>query len=545
MSINSLIIFLKENNQEHELYPTSKSMLQFIYEHMNSNCHGNYGRGKIESILDIGCGTGNFKKYLEEYCAESGNSYHQLKTIKHFAIEKSKILIDRLDKDTIILGTDFNETTLMDKKVSCIFCNPPYSEFENWTKRIISESNCNYIYLVIPGRWKENKEIMQVIEETGSEYKILHTTDFLSDVERRARAKVDIVVIDKRYSKKDYAFDKWFDETFEINNTVIESDENKQERIKTEIAVAENKIDALVTKYNEDFIMYLEHFKAFSKMNDKVLETMGITKSTVKESLRTTIENLKITYWKLAFDNLDEITNRLTTSSRSDLIEKFKEVMQVDFTHKNIYALVIWVIKNAENYFEQQTVDFFKSISEVDNVKPYKSNEKLFKQEGWRFSKWDAIEHKRYKYTLEYRIICDKSVFHSTCYSGSTNIRETNQKINDIKVVCRNLGFEPTRFEAPENYGKKGYVYFMYEGKEQLLFDYVFYKKGTCHVRFHIEFVKALNVTASKILGWIKCKEDIKEQFSEEMAKGAEKYYTEGNFVKLNVNNMLRLSVSN
>ena len=45
------------------------------------------------------------------------------------------------------------------------------------------------------------------------------------------------------------------------------------------------------------------------------------------------------------------------------------------------------------------------------------------------------------------------------------------------------------------------------------------------HCKFNKEFTKALNVEVSRLLGWIRCKEDIAREFPEELAKGAEKYF--------------------
>ena len=128
MSINALIEELKENNQDFEFYPTTKEMIKCIYNDMESG---------YNNILDIGCGTCNFKKFFEEFqAAESKrNNFNYTKLGKYYVIEKSRILLDKLDKDTIVLGTDFRNTLLIDKKVETIFCNPPYSEFEEWTNR--------------------------------------------------------------------------------------------------------------------------------------------------------------------------------------------------------------------------------------------------------------------------------------------------------------------------------------------------------------------------------------------------------------------------
>ena len=209
MSINALIEELKENEQDFEFYPTSKEMLEVIKENLQ------YIR-ECNSVLDIGCGTCNFKKYIPGY--------------EYFVIEKSKILLEKLDAETIVLGTDFHSTLLIDKKVDVIFCNPPYSEYAEWAKKIIWDGNCKYIYLIIPQRWKQNEEINKCIEALNARVEVLGSFDFLN-AERSARAKIDIVKIDKRryfqhYGRNDeledinaMAFDKWFDNEFKMRDS--------------------------------------------------------------------------------------------------------------------------------------------------------------------------------------------------------------------------------------------------------------------------------------------------------------------------------------
>ena len=45
--------------------------------------------------------------------------------------------------------------------------------------------------------------------------------------------------------------------------------------------------------------------------------------------------------------------------------------------------------------------------------------------------------------------------------------------------------------------------------------EYKVYKNGNMHVKFNKEFTKAMNVEVSRILGWIKTKEDIAKEFYE------------------------------
>ena len=242
MSINQLINELKENDQDFEFYPTTKEMIEAIYKYSDGG-----------EWLDIGAGTCNFRKYYNEIGKEHQqiynakyeafrNSYkhnndkfdyslepkdHERGRFigKYYVIEKSKILLEKMDRDVICLGTDFNATMLLDKPVNNIFCNPPYSEYEQWTERLIYEANTKRIFLVIPERWKDSEKIQTAIKKTKSFVTSLGSFDFLH-AERQARAKVEVIKITKENAEryrdlKEYnetAFDRWFDDTFKMRD---------------------------------------------------------------------------------------------------------------------------------------------------------------------------------------------------------------------------------------------------------------------------------------------------------------------------------------
>lgn len=85
-----LVLELKEAGQDFEFYPTTDEMLAEAYKALESVC------GYHKSVLDIGCGTCNFKRYIER----KGGS------VEYFGIEKSDILIGKLPYDVFVLGTD-------------------------------------------------------------------------------------------------------------------------------------------------------------------------------------------------------------------------------------------------------------------------------------------------------------------------------------------------------------------------------------------------------------------------------------------------------
>lgn len=534
----NLIKQLKDNGQDYEFYPTTREMVRCIFEHALRHAHHN--NKTFGDVLDIGCGTCNFLTHLQDIYAAYHKEYPNDTRCKgisqYYVIEKSRILIDRLPASAIVLGVDFHENTLIDKKVDTIFCNPPYSEYEDWTARIIRESVCNDIYLIIPQRWKNSDKIkaaIATIGEThrawrGGEVKTVQTVtvigsfDFL-DAERAARAKVDIIHIDKSHRESSSGFDVFFDDVFPMgakeDKTDFQSAEYK-EGMKNELLTGKNKIEILCKGYAEAQRTLFEHFRVICGLDADILETIGVRKENVKKALKQKFEGLKSMYWHLAFDCLDQITSRLTSTSRSDLLFKFDKLLTIDFNAENVYSLVIWVIKNANKYYKSQMIDFFERMSDPDNIKNYKSNQKVFVK-----NRWGYCNEKHSHYTLDYRIVCGRHSLPSardSYHCHPTIEQQMEYKIADVITVARNLGFEVGETIYPERYGAKGHV-MMPDGTE--LFEFKLFMNDNVHLKFNKEFIKALNVEVSRELGWIHSREDIAREFTPEMAAGAEQYF--------------------
>ncbi|MBR1951463.1 MAG: DUF4942 domain-containing protein [Lentisphaeria bacterium] len=555
MSTATLVKQLKEAGEDFEFYPTTKEMVRCIWEHTKNRVRKSpYDRacGNFGDVLDIGCGTCNFKRWIDEinkplekvdgrYRGDERIDRSECATIsKYYVIEKSRILLDKLDAETIVLGTDFHENTLIDKPVDTIFCNPPYSEYEEWAARIIKESVCSYIYLIIPERWKNSEKIRLALKTVTAPYnrytnqfdekkkaEVIGSFDFL-DAERSARAKVDIVFIDKSDTKEGKGFDTFFDEVFGGMEEKTEKSEwqeaqEKVDDLKAELATGKNKIEILCNGYAAAQQKLFEHFKVITNLDADILQTIGIQKAKVKEALKSKFSGLKNIYWNAAFDCLEEITSRLTSKSREAMLNRFTALKTVDFTASNVYALVIWVIKNSNQYYKSQMIDFFRALSAPENVRNYASNKRVFVRDEWGY-----CNKKHDHYTLDYRIVCTKHALpgfdNNYDYDGLP--RKMWHKISDICTVANNLGFRAADIEYPVDYGKKGYAY-MSDGtaKLKVLFEFKLYMNGNVHVKFHKEFIKALNVEVARELGWIHSREDIAKEFVPEMAEGAEKYF--------------------
>lgn len=189
MSIPSLIKDLKKQGQDFEFYPTTNEMINCINEHFKSF---DWDKRKPSSILDIGAGNGKVLDSLD-----FGTN------LETFAIEKSDILINELNSNTLVVGRDIFQTSLIEKEFDLIFSNPPYSEYEKWADRIIREANAKYIALIIPQRWKNSKIISEALKARKGiiNQEVLGSFDFLESEDREARAKVDILFIELSYKE--------------------------------------------------------------------------------------------------------------------------------------------------------------------------------------------------------------------------------------------------------------------------------------------------------------------------------------------------------
>lgn len=534
--MTKLTIFdeLKENNEDFEYYPTTKEMLISVIWNMQNH--------KNINLLDIGAGQGNFKKHFDiivkqQKIDSSINNY--------MVIEKSHILLNRLDSSAMVLGTDFYQTTLIDKKCDFIFCNPPYSEYVEWTCKILKENYAKEsIFMVIPERWQDNKAIQNEIKDKYLS-QVIYSGDFL-DAERKARAKINVIRFSRlekyKENQEENLFENWFKETFGVNEEPEEKSiyyHEKEKEIRNQIVKGENVAERLVSIYNDEMEKLYNNYKIIMSLDYDIFAELNVNIKSLARGLKVKIDGLKSIYWRLIFEELDTVTDKLTSTSRNRLFEKFQKGNNVEFNISNIYAILIWICKNASKYYDSQLVDLFKDFSNPTSVNKYKSNQKTFSKEKWRF----ADEHSHY--TLDYRIVVEKYSLEFSKWTWEKSRKKDTLKadMNDIITVANNLGFMTATYKdnSEIEYGNKEYVY-SNDGK--ILFEYKVYKKGTIHYKFNVNFCKAINVEAGRILGWIKNKADVKKEFDPSL-KGAEEYFNKNALISLGMAKTLLIAHKN
>ena len=500
MTTNSLVKNLKENNQDFEWYPTTDEIIEVVCKDLAST-YDYYFR-----LLDVGAGDGRVLNKIEKFLSKNGKV-----EVDKYAIEKSKILVNQMSDDVMVIGSDFNEQSFIDKSIDFVFCNPPYSEYEEWTKKLLIELNCKKLYMVIPERWKDNNKIKETIDKRNIKYDILGSFDFLA-ADRKARANVDIVCFDM--NDTDESFDLWFDTYFKINAdkdnmTKWNRERKKQVKLENEIIEKENLIPLLVKIYDKDLQHLLNNYKTLEHLDADLFNELDINLNNLKSSLRQKIENLKNFYWDELFNRLDEITNRLISSVRKNILDTLRSNTNIDFTEGNIYNIVVWLLKNANKYFDKQLLEIFDLLSSDENIKLYKSNNHLL-EDGWRYTKgnFDNV-----KYYLDYRIILHGwYAITDSKWDGKNGLHDyAHDRINDIMTVAKNLGFNVLQSSYDFHWSSGQTNNFFYGNKEgcSIFAEVKAFKNGNIHIKFCKEFMKALNIEAGRLKGWIRDKKDV------------------------------------
>lgn len=539
--MHSLISELQAAGQDFEFYPTTEEILKALVRDLKRWTDKNYRRD-LNSVLDIGAGNGKALAYLKR----AGCGFQEL-----FAIEKSAILTNELDPEILVIGTEFREQSLISKQVGIIFCNPPYSEFEEWTVKIIREGAAALIYLVIPERWEDKTTIKDALKFRGAKCKVVGDFDFLASEDRAARAKVQLLRVELAEEKED-AFDRFFEEQFaplvekfKVTKDlpscgkcggIVDKDgycescheyEGKpkggRKRPFHGLIPGAGYPAALSGLYNVEMANVQKNYQLVGELDVELLREFEISPPKILKLLKQRLSGLRMEYWQELFGRMSPITDRLTSQSRRNLLDTLNRHTQVDFTESNILAVIVWALKNANRYINSQLLSTYELMVEKCNVENYKSNQRVFVDRGWRYEK-ESKENSHYK--LDYRI-----VMHRAGGLGTGSYSHNHQNgleerawhfMRDLHTIASNLGFSARppfdlQYNGPDWRSNESHTFYWHnrEGARRELFEAKAFKNGNLHLRLAKEFILALNVEHGRLKGWLDSPETAAEELKD------------------------------
>jgi len=490
--------------EDFEWYPTTDEIIAAMKRDVTCAADlGSYHYSRGKSFLDIGAGNG---KVLDAIRGIDGIT-------ELHAIEKSNTHLQSLAKDVFILGVDFWKTSLIDKTADVIFSNPPYSEFAEWTAKILREAPPeSVIYLVIPERWEKSPLIEQERAARKMTASVLGNFDFYNAEDRTARAKVHLVrfrcSISHRHDGND-PFVRFFDDAFPMPERADEKPLEEQVK-NAQLVNRLNLIEALCMLYDARMAELQGNYQAVCKLDADILKEFEISRDGLIKSLKMKLATAKTEYWRRLFDGLEEITKRLTAESRKRMMHLMESRTGIEFNRDNAYAVVMWSVKNANGYFDEQFMRIYEAMVDGANVENYMSNSRIFKKDRFRYyaAQDSAATHFRLK--VGHRMVVTGQGGLATGYSDwSTGITERGANfLCDLIVVARNLGFHvidkgPERYEWKDS-DARVIRFLTKEGNEESLYRVRAFSNGNFHLQFNPDLIHAMNISYGLLRGWLR-----------------------------------------
>ncbi|MDP2566431.1 class I SAM-dependent methyltransferase [Pseudoalteromonas marina] len=551
MSTAATLRELKKNSEDYSWYPTTDEQIKCITDDilkLNKLFDLGIDNDKEIKILDIGAGDGRILTSING--ALSDQMY---RGVDMLAIEKASVHTNEYFKKNItLIGSEFDETNLVSKKCSIAVCNPPYDDFQNWLEKIISQLTFGVFYAVVPVRWVKDERIQLAIKERGIKLtEVLLESDFLN-AERRANTKVNVIrfsfvdlndsslhlseeAIKNRDNKVclctdgNDAFQRFIEDELCIKKTTVKEPHRigsfnasiaetiaseslfNENGKSTELVKSKGLLFALLDNYERDLNHSLDQYKLIGQIDRTLLLKLNVDTYSIQKAVKCELEGIRNVYWSMLINNLEAISQKLTKEKRTHLEDTLKK-NSLDFNYKNAIYVISYAVELANNMIEDSLIEVFKKLTNESSVtKHYKSNKHMY-FDSWRHTK----PNNDTRFILDYRFIHN----YRYNYTGDKLNDSAYNFLGDIIVAFKLLGYSQirtTHSQAEVLAGKSVCVYgHGIDGKEVLLLDIKFYKNGNRHIRMNQRAMLTLNVTVSRLLGWVRSKEEFEDETGQE-----------------------------
>ena len=283
-------------------------------------------------------------------------------------------------------------------------------------------------------------------------------------------------------------------------------------RSEYELVRKQGLVNTLEQLYIRDLQHLIKNYQSVCDLDSELLTELGVSVRGLKGALKLKISSLKDSVWRELFDNLSAVTDRLTSDSRRRMLDKLMGQTNIDFTASNAEALIIWMIKNANQYYEQQLITVVERMTEKANVVMYKSNQRTFGDEQWRYCRRPADLE---RYQLEYRVVLDRvgglcNSEYSFEHTASGLSDRAAEFIDDLRTVASNIGFDTFGLAGAHSFQWASNLKNEFEytdittGEAKVLMEVKAFKNGNLHIKFAPDFMIKLNVEMGRLKGWVK-----------------------------------------
>lgn len=426
-----------------------------------------------------------------------------------------------VNANTLSLSCSFESTTLVDKEVDVIFCNPPLKEYEAYCKRIFEECLAKRVFLVLPMEWKSSKEIGAYAKANGFDVELVARLGY---VKNNQREKAEIILFYRSYLSERAVMERKLSQEYHLGNLFEELhkgrfvlrgelEKKKEDEIAKESEGMEYQafLEYLLKRYEKEHNDYFDNFKHFSNLSAYFLDYIGVQRDDITTNTAVFEKLLRKLYWDQCLSKNPNITSKLTPLQYDELLNELKE-RGADFSRSNIANVEAYCLSRSRVMEQKNFITFWERFTNGDNL------------EG--FTDLISNPHPYMDYPKEKRFFKGKIKEKVACsYAGSyddyyPNILRDVRIVHLLQILLQSMGYQDLHYRhadgskiaITERIDLPLGISYLFAGERQIT-KFTSYKNRKLNIVFDKEVIANINLRVLLYQGWITNLAEAKEAF--------------------------------
>lgn len=488
-----------------EFYPTPQSLAgkmlgKVKWKNVRSILEPSAGKGDIlDAAMQLACDYRN--KRLVSYEME----HHFCDVVDTLEIDSNMRLILK-GKGYKVIGDDFLTFTTQ-KRYDLIIMNPPFSNGDEHLLKAISlmqhggQIICLLNAETIRNQYTNRRKLLnQQLQHYGAHIEFI--CDAFKHAERKSDVEVALVSMTIPSATRASAFFEKMREAEEVERSNTENEPTA--------LVSGNWMSAMVSAFNVEAKAGLALMDEWFAMKPYIMDGTESYSSPLielkvgdhaynspSEAANTYLESLRKKYWKQLFSRR-ELTEKMTSKMMDDYSSRISDMAKYDFNMYNIQQLYYEIGESLLQGVQDSIMELFDTLSAKHAWFPECGNN-IHYYNGWRTNEC-------YKVGMKAIIPVNGAFAEYGIDEGKLHDYRIAGVVSDLERVMNYLDRGETVFHSnptlsirQANETGKTVVDFTY-------FSAKFYKKGTCHIKFHEDarhIIDRLNIYAAQDKNWL------------------------------------------
>lgn len=465
----------------------------------------------VRSILEPSAGKGDLADHVYSFLVHTNNVY-----LRNLSSEGKKGMIDVIEldpnlqcmllgKEYRLVGDDFLALSTR-KQYDLIIMNPPFSNGDEHLLKAISmvKATGGQVVCLLNAETirdpysKRRKYLRQELSELNA--RIEFVKDGFKKAERSTDVEVAIVYI--AVDEPKFQSSIW--------DGLKKAQAARMEEEGTTALVSGNWVEGMVAHYNMEAdagVALMKEYNALAPyiLNSKSNYASPLIQLSVNDrkvdkadagTVNTYLEKLRYKYWTALLDR-PEVTGRMTSQMRDDYSAKLRDMAEYDFSLFNARRFLSELYSQLSQGVVDSIHELFETFSAKHSYYPECSRNTWY-YNGWKTNKAHKVGMK---------VIIPVNGCYAESWKGEKlDSYRVSGVISDLERVLDYLDSGRTTFHTPVDLAIKTANI---NGLTKAVFTYftaTFYKKGTCHIKFHENarhLIDRLNIFAGREKGWL------------------------------------------